>query len=467
MRNIRRKTSEASRKPSAQPSFFKPPHASGMPEHLAASKEKGAPLPRSTRQFMENAFQADFSNVHIHTGEKAAAMNTDVQAKAFTYGSDIYFNHHEFQPHTPEGQHLLAHELAHVLQQNQQIAPRIQRVDIHHRKLTWADFAAEVPKKTSGYEAVTSSDIEDFDTSKYPFKKLTETENGTTFTAGKKTTDCEKGKDKDKKAAEHPEKYKAYKVNIEGDTSKLKAKAFMRQDKSWAKKWLYDPKEREAHADTFVPGCESSFNSKQKSADKSCDTDVKNCENEFKKKKISSYKIYNTNVTSAADCGNIKTPCVKDRMTGIKYQWKNHNGVTVDASKLGDCKTSFKKSLISTGLEDSSTSLLNHEQRHFDITHAVAEKISSEMQTLASSFATKEVEACGKGNAMAAAEKALAGQRKQLSDKMKAVKKTLGTYQKNYDAETDHSRKTKAQDWWNTNIDAGLPKSSGVKDKFI
>lgn len=467
MRNVRRKSSEPSRKPSAQPSFFQPSHAGGMSDKLAASRGKGQPLPQDTRQFMEKAFQADFSKVNIHTGDQAQHMSSDIHAAAFTYGNDIYFNQQQFRPNTPEGQHLLAHELTHVLQQGKNIAPRIQRADIYHRQLTWADFKADLPKKTQGFDAVTSSDIEPFDMAAYPFKKLSETENGTTITAGKKTTDCEKGMDKDKKAAEHPDKYKAFKVNIEGDTSKLAIKAFMRQEKSWAKKWLYDPKERATHADTFVPGCESHFNAKAKSAGKSCDGDVKNCESAFKKKKLSSYSIYNTTVSSAADCGNIKTACVNDRMSGITYQWKNHNSVTVDASKLADCKTSFRKGLIDTGLEDSSTSLLNHEQRHFDITHQVAEKISSALQTLASGFSVKEVEACGKGNALAAAEKALAGQRKQLKDKMSAIKKTLSTYQNNYDSETNHSKVTKAQDWWNSNIDAGLPKSSGKKDKFI
>ncbi|MGE7776449.1 DUF4157 domain-containing protein [Chitinophaga sp. NPDC101104] len=467
MRSTRRNPNNSSRKPSAQPSFFNPPQASATRHKLASTAGKGEPIPAPTRHFMENAFGADFSNVHIHTGASAAELNADVQAKAFTYGSDIYFDHQQYQPHTPEGQHLLAHELTHVLQQGNTSKRRIQRADIHHRKLTWADFTADVPKKTTGFEAATKSDIEDFDVSKYPFKKLTETENGTSFQSGKKVTDCEKGKDKDKKAAEHPEKYKAYKVNIEGDTSKLKVKAYMRQEESWAKKWLYDPKEREAHADTFVPACESQFNKSQTSSEKACDNDVKTCAAEMKKKKLASYKIYNTTVTDPADCGNIKPNCVKDRMSSVKYQWKNHNNVKVEASKLGDCKTSFKKGLINTGLADSSTSLLNHEQRHFDITHQVAEKISTEMQTLASSFATKEVEACGKGNALAAAEKELKSQRKKLSDKMKAIRKTLGTYQKNYDNETNHSKVVKAQDWWNRNIDAGLPKSSGVKDKFI
>ncbi len=415
---------------------------------------------------MERSFQADLSNVRIHTGQPSAELNQNVEAKAFTYGSDIYFDHQQYQPYTPEGQHLLAHELTHVLQQNGTGRKRIQRADIYHRKLSWADFTGDVPKKDKGFEAATKSDIEKLDVSAYPFKKLTETENGTTFQSGKTVTDCEKGKDKDKKAAEHPEKFKAYKVNIEGDTSKLKAKAYMRQEDSWAKKWLYDPKEREAHADTTVTKCESYFNDKNKSVGKACDTDVKSCAANMKKNKWSSFKQYNTTVTDPADCVNIKPNCVKDRMSGYTYQWKNHNGVTVDG-KVGECKTTFKKNLIGTGLADSSSSLLNHEQRHFDITHAVAEKISTELQTLASSFTTKEVEACGKGNALAAAEKALTGQRKKLTDKMAAIKKTLSTYQNNYDSETNHSKVVKAQDWWNSNIDAGLPKSSGKKDKFI
>lgn len=465
MRNIRRKPVSASRKPSAQPSFFQPPHAAGVPQRLDASRGKGEPLPASTRRAMERSFGADFSGVRVHTGQPAADLNRDVAAKAFTYGADIYFNHQQFQPHTPQGQHLLAHELTHVLQQNGGGKKRIQRADIYHRQLTWADFTADVPKKNKGYEAATKSDIEKVDTSAWPFKKLTETENGTTVPSGKTVKDCEKGKDKDKKADEHPEKYKAYKVNIEGDTSQLQAKAYMRQHESWAKKWLYDAKERDAYADTFVAKCENYFTGKTKSVGKDCDKDVKSCAKDMKKNNWAEFTRYNTTVTSPADCVNIKPNCVKDRLSGYTFQWKNHNGVTVDG-KVGECKTTFKKDLISTGLEDSSTSLLNHEQRHFDITHAVAEKITSELQTLAASFTTKEVEACGKGNALAAAEKALASQRKKLADKAAAVKKTLSTYQNNYDAETNHSKVVKAQEWWNANIDAGLPKSSGKKDKF-
>ncbi|ELZ00904.1 hypothetical protein C482_08578, partial [Natrialba chahannaoensis JCM 10990] len=60
----------------------------------------------------------DFSNVRIHTGAKAAEAADAIDAKAFTCGNDVVFNSGEYDPGSPEGQFLLAHELAHVKQQN-------------------------------------------------------------------------------------------------------------------------------------------------------------------------------------------------------------------------------------------------------------------------------------------------------------------------------------------------------------
>lgn len=78
---------------------------------------------------MENAFSADFSKVKIHTGSQSAEMNKGIYAKAFTYGNDIYFNEGAYAVHSGPGKNLLAHELTHVLQQNdpQQNSPAIQR----------------------------------------------------------------------------------------------------------------------------------------------------------------------------------------------------------------------------------------------------------------------------------------------------------------------------------------------------
>lgn len=84
---------------------------------LSASKGGGSVLPAPTRAHMESAFGADFSRVRIHTDRDAAEMNAGISARAFTHGSDIYFNKGQYAPESGEGRRLLAHELTHVVQQ--------------------------------------------------------------------------------------------------------------------------------------------------------------------------------------------------------------------------------------------------------------------------------------------------------------------------------------------------------------
>ena len=77
----------------------------------------GHPLDSETRASMESRFQHGFSNVRIHTGEQAARSAESVGALAYTVGSNIVFGQQRYAPHTSGGQKLLAHELAHVIQQ--------------------------------------------------------------------------------------------------------------------------------------------------------------------------------------------------------------------------------------------------------------------------------------------------------------------------------------------------------------
>lgn len=81
---------------------------------LAAS---GAPLDSRTRGFMESRFGHDFSRVRIHADSGAAASARALRAHAYTVGSDIVFGAGRYAPNTAGGQRLLAHELAHVVQQ--------------------------------------------------------------------------------------------------------------------------------------------------------------------------------------------------------------------------------------------------------------------------------------------------------------------------------------------------------------
>ena len=77
----------------------------------------GEPLDPATRSSFEPSFGADFSGVRVHSDENAAKSARDLNARAFTVGSDVVFAEGEYQPHSNEGKHLLAHELAHVVQQ--------------------------------------------------------------------------------------------------------------------------------------------------------------------------------------------------------------------------------------------------------------------------------------------------------------------------------------------------------------
>jgi hypothetical protein len=77
----------------------------------------GRPLDRTTRAFMEPRFGHDFSRVRVHTDARAAESAGAVRAAAYTVGSDIAFASGRYRPETIAGRRLLAHELAHVLQQ--------------------------------------------------------------------------------------------------------------------------------------------------------------------------------------------------------------------------------------------------------------------------------------------------------------------------------------------------------------
>ena len=91
------------------------------------SSSAGEPLAPATRNFFESRFGTSLNGVRIHTGDESARLNTDVSAQAFTLGNDIFFGAGQYQPDTNSGRHLIAHELAHVLQQSTNPSPFIQR----------------------------------------------------------------------------------------------------------------------------------------------------------------------------------------------------------------------------------------------------------------------------------------------------------------------------------------------------
>ncbi|MCE2945585.1 MAG: DUF4157 domain-containing protein [Betaproteobacteria bacterium] len=88
--------------------------AAGVAEVIASS---GHALDTAVRQRFEPRFGHDFSRVTIHSDARAAASASAVNAHAYTVGNHVVFGAGQYAPGSMAGQHLLAHELAHVIQQ--------------------------------------------------------------------------------------------------------------------------------------------------------------------------------------------------------------------------------------------------------------------------------------------------------------------------------------------------------------
>lgn len=74
----------------------------------------GSALPENIRKAMETQLGADFSDVKVLNN---SCLPKSMGAQVFTAGTHIHFASGAYQPHTPAGQKLLAHELTHVMQQ--------------------------------------------------------------------------------------------------------------------------------------------------------------------------------------------------------------------------------------------------------------------------------------------------------------------------------------------------------------
>jgi|GEM_PF-5827460 len=111
---------------------------------LNNSNGSGSQLPFATNKYMSQAFGNDFSHVKIHTDSDAIQMNNGLNSRAFTQGSDIYFNKGEYAPNSSAGKKLLAHELTHVVQQiSLNSNNKVQRQVVTGRPSTRSELEAE------------------------------------------------------------------------------------------------------------------------------------------------------------------------------------------------------------------------------------------------------------------------------------------------------------------------------------
>lgn len=94
-----------------------PEQTTHAPDSFLKGSGSGRALDPPLRRSMESRLKQDFSEVRIHDDANAVQSAKAIDARAFTYGSNIYFGSGGFAPQTQEGQRLIAHELVHVAQQ--------------------------------------------------------------------------------------------------------------------------------------------------------------------------------------------------------------------------------------------------------------------------------------------------------------------------------------------------------------
>jgi hypothetical protein len=105
----------------------------------------GQPLDPATRTFMELRFGHDFSRVRVHADAQAAESARTVNARAYTVGNNVVFDAGNYAPRTNKGLRLMAHELAHTIQQNESGTQPLRLADDDGQEREAERAAAAIP----------------------------------------------------------------------------------------------------------------------------------------------------------------------------------------------------------------------------------------------------------------------------------------------------------------------------------
>jgi len=131
-----------------------------------AASQSGAPLPANLRGRFEGSLGTELSGVRVHTSSASAAAADGLGAKAYTTGQDIHFAAGQYDPASKEGQHLLAHEVAHTVQQGgSRAAPQAKLevsgpADSHEHEADQAADAMIVGRPALVSSSSASSDVQ-------------------------------------------------------------------------------------------------------------------------------------------------------------------------------------------------------------------------------------------------------------------------------------------------------------------
>lgn len=94
------------------------PSPPAVARRIQAARGRGRRLDSRTRRRLERSYGVDLSDVQVHTDAEADTLSRAVNARAFTSSSNIFFTQGTYAPSTADGFRMLAHEVAHVVQQS-------------------------------------------------------------------------------------------------------------------------------------------------------------------------------------------------------------------------------------------------------------------------------------------------------------------------------------------------------------
>ncbi|GAA2241594.1 hypothetical protein GCM10010401_13000 [Rarobacter faecitabidus] len=124
---------------------------------IESMRGRGKSLDGSVRSSMESAFGTSFAGVRVHDGPDAAALSSAMSAAAFTTGRDIFFGAGQFDPKSPQGQRVLAHELGHVASEG---GPSVRR-GLLDRFNNWRKERSEKSDKVAESKQLQAQEKED------------------------------------------------------------------------------------------------------------------------------------------------------------------------------------------------------------------------------------------------------------------------------------------------------------------
>jgi hypothetical protein len=110
---------------------------------------KGKPLPAQANHFFSSRMGYDFSDVKVHNDKEAAESAKAINAKAYTVGNNVVFNEGQYSIESGEGKRLMAHELAHVMQNDHSLI-MTDKLDPAHVSAWQATTRKAFDKKSAG-----------------------------------------------------------------------------------------------------------------------------------------------------------------------------------------------------------------------------------------------------------------------------------------------------------------------------